>query len=220
MLIQKGESVDSFKEMSLMEYTRNLASKSPTPGGGGTAALTAALAISLGNMVGSLTVGKKKYRDVEDELKELMRQGDALRLKLLDLIDQDAAAFQPLADAYGLPKETEEEKRYKQMVLEEALRQAAEVPMEILRTSAEVISLLEAFAKHGSRLALSDAGCGAALAEAAVKSAALNVTINTKLMKDRETAKALNSEVLELMTVCSNRASAVCQSVYEELIQQ
>ncbi len=210
--------MDSFNEMSLMEYSESLASKSPTPGGGGTAALVAALAVSLGNMVGSLTVNKKKYAQVEEDILQAMKQGEELRIKLLNLIDEDAKSFEPLSKAYGLPKETEEEKRYKAMVLENALKNAAKPPMEILRTCMDVASLLEEFASKGSRLALSDAGCGAALLEGAMKSAALNVTINTKLMKDREHAKELNTEVLEILTTYTKKTESIYSSVYEELI--
>ncbi len=212
--------MDSFNDMSIAEYTEQLSSKSPAPGGGGTAALCAALAVSLGNMVASLTVGKKKYAAVEREMKDLIEQGTSLRKKLLSLIDQDAEAFLPLAAAYSLPKETEEEKLHKRAVLEEALVNAADVPMEILKTCMDVVVLLEQAGEKGSRLAVSDAGCGAALCSAAIKSAALNVFINTKLMKNRETAKAMNTEVLEIMTEYSNRAQDVYQSVYEELITQ
>ncbi len=212
--------MDSFKELSLHEYTQALSGKDAVPGGGGTAALTAALAISLGNMVASLTVGKKKYAAVEQDMQDLKAKGEALREEFLLMIDQDAAAFSPLAKAYSLPKETKEQREYRDVIMEEALRQAALAPMEVMRRGTEVVALLEEAAAKGSRLAVSDAGCGAALIAAAVKSAALNVLINTKMMKDRDLARELNSELLDIVEEYTKRAEKIYQDVYEELIIQ
>lgn len=180
---------------SLDTFSAKLASAAPTPGGGGAAALAGALAIALGNMVGSLTVGKKKYADVEARIIELNEQAEVLRGKLLQQMNEDAEAFEPLSKAYGIPKDdpTRDE------TLEKCLHAAAEPPMNILRLSCEAMDLIAEYAEKGSRLVISDAGCAAAMAEAAIRSAALNVAINTRLMKDRDYAEAMNKELDSLL---------------------
>ena len=166
-------------------FTEELASPAPVPGGGG----------ALGDMVGELTVGKKKYADVEEDVKALMVNAQELRRRFLELIDGDAEAFAPLAKAYGIPKDdpTRDE------VMEKALKVACGVPMDIMRTCAEALDLIEEFAAKGSKLAISDAGCGAILCKAAMQAASLNVFINTKSMKDRACAEALEKEANELL---------------------
>lgn len=173
---------DNMLDRSCNEFMNALASKEPVPGGGGASAYVAALGMALGNMVGSLTVGKKKYKDVEPEILELMKQGEGLMERLKELVSEDAVAFLPLSDAYRLPSGTEEEKAFKEAQIQKALPEAARVPMEIAKLSVEVIRLQQTFAEKGSVLAVSDAGCGTEFARAALKSARLNVLINLKLM--------------------------------------
>ena len=139
-------------------------------------------------MVGSLTVGKKTYADVEEEIIECKKQADEIAKEFLELMDKDAEAFEPLSKAYGLPKSTPEELAKK----EEALNTACSVPIEIMKTCARGIDLVEVFAAKGSRIALSDAGVGATLLKSAMQGASLNVYINTKSMKDRRKAEELN----------------------------
>lgn len=195
--------------MEIAEYVAALGSKSPVPGGGGTAALVGALSISLGKMVGSLTVGKKKYATVRDEMLSGMAEAERLSSELLRLVDADAEAFEPLSRAYSLPKETEEEKAHKAAVMEECLRNAANVPFAILETLSKVTPLLSFFAANGSVLALSDAGCGAALAAGAAKSALLNVLINTKSMTDRAYSEDLSFRAQKLCGEIVDEAEAV-----------
>ena len=176
-------------------FTQELASPAPVPGGGGASALAAAIGISLGDMVGELTVGKKRYADVEQDVRSLMERSQALRIRFLELVDADAEAFAPLAKAYGIPKDdpTRDE------VMENALKVACGVPMDIMRACGEALDLIEEFAAKGSKLAISDAGCGAVLCKAAMQAASLNVFINTKSMKDRACAEALEKEANELL---------------------
>ena len=201
--------MESLVNMNLETYVSALGSKSPVPGGGGTAALAGALAASLGQMVGSLTVGKKKYAAVEEEMRKALSEAKALSDDLLSLVDRDAAAFEPLSKAYGLPKDTEEEKAYREEIMEKCLHDAAEVPFAILVTLAKVTPLLSFFAANGSVLALSDAGCGAALAAGAAKSALLNVLINTKSMTDRAHAEELSFKAQKLCGEITDDAEAV-----------
>ena len=179
---------------SCRTFVEVLASNAPTPGGGGAAALVGAVGTALGNMVGSLTVGKKKYAAVEAEMVELKGRCDRLQAELLDLVKRDADCFAPLAAAYGLPKDTEEQREYKAKVMEEATLVACSVPMEIMEKCCEAIEVIAVFAEKGSRLAVSDAGCGAACCKAALMSASLNVFINTKSMTNREKASELNAK--------------------------
>ena len=123
-----------------------LGSKAPVPGGGGASALVGAVGTALGNMVGALTVGKKKYADVEEEMKELMAKATTLQDELLHLIERDAEVFEPLSKAYGMPRETEEEKAEKARVMEIVLKDACSVPMEIMEKCCEAIDLIVEFA--------------------------------------------------------------------------
>ena len=184
-----------FIDKTVAEFTKELASSAPVPGGGGASALVGAIGISLGDMVGELTVGKKKYADVEEDIRALMARAQDLRVKCLTLIDGDAEVFAPLAKAYGIPKDDPD----RESIMEKALKGACEVPMEIMRTCAASLDVILEFAKKGSKLAISDAGCGAICCKAAMQAASLNVYINTKSMKDREYAKALEDEADALL---------------------
>lgn len=198
---------------TVTSFTEVLASPAPVPGGGGASALAGAIGIALGDMVGELTVGKKKYADVEEDVKALMVRAQSLRRKFLDLVDGDAEAFAPLAKAYGIPKDDPDRER----IMEEALNTACGVPMEIMRACAEAIGIIAEFAEKGSRLAVSDAGCGAVLCKAAMQAASLNIYINTKSMKDRETAKALEEEADRLLAEWPPRADAIYAGVMQSI---
>ncbi len=198
-----------FSNSSLPEFTELLASSDPVPGGGGASALVACVGIALGDMVGELTVGKKKYADVENEVRGLMEKAQSLRKNLLVLIDADAEAFAPLARAYSIPKDDPSRAE----IMEAALKTAAGAPMEILRACAKALDLIRGFAEMGSRLAISDAGCGALFCKAAMEAAALNVFINTKLMQDREYARSLEQEADALLQKYRREADDIYELV-------
>lgn len=181
------------------EFTEVLAGSSPVPGGGSVSALTGALGAALGNMVGSLTVGKKKYADVEDEIKSLMAEAEAVRSELLDLVQKDIDIFEPLSGLYGMKADTAEEKAEKDKLMEKALNDACMVPINIMESCGRAIELAAEFAEKGSRLAVSDAGASAILCKSALQAASLNVYINTNSMKDRERAKELNERCTLLL---------------------
>lgn len=189
----------NYEELSCNDFIHVLASNSPVPGGGGAAALVGAIGMALGNMVGSLTVGKKKYEAAEAEMIMLKEKADRLQQELLHLINKDAELFEPLSRAYRLPKDTEEEKALKAGIMEKALRDACTVPLAIMEKCCEAIDLLGDFTKKGSSLAVSDAGCGAACCRAALQSAGLNVFINTRLMADRSFADEINERANKLL---------------------
>lgn len=182
-------------EKNVDKFLADLASSAPTPGGGGAAALCGALGIALGNMVGNLTLGKKKYADVQEDIAELNAKAEALRAGFVALVDADAEAFAPLSRAYSIPKDDPA----RDEIMEPALLRAAEAPLEIMRKCAEAIDLISGYAAKGSALAISDAGCAAALCGAAMEAAALNVKINTKSMKNRAVADNINAEMNELL---------------------
>ena len=206
-----------FSTVPCNEFVEVLASKAPVPGGGGASALVGAIGTALGNMVGSLTVGKKKYADVEEEMYELKGKADALQKELLHLIERDAEVFEPLSKAYGMPRNTEEEKAEKARVMEIVLKDACSVPMEIMERCCEAIDLIEVFAEKGSTLAISDAGVGATFCKAALEGASLNVFINTKSMKNREYADELNKKADEMLSVYTKKAEEIYQSVAARL---
>ena len=203
----------SMNDLSLKAFSEELAAKTSVPGGGGAAALTGALAAALGSMVGNFTVGKQKYANVEKDILALMEKADDLRNKLLQCIEEDAAGFEPLSKAYAIPKDAPG----RDETLEKCLKDAAAVPMKIVILSCQVIDLQEEFAAKGSTLMISDAGCGAVLAWSAIYAAALNVYVNTKLMKDRAYAEDLNKQVEAHMDFYWKKAEKVYEDVLARL---
>ncbi len=200
----------SMNDLSVKSFAQELAAKVSVPGGGGASALVGALAAALGSMVGNFTLGKKKYADVEPDIIVLMEKAENLRNELLACIDKDAEGFEPLSRAYGLPKDAPG----RDETLEKCLHDAAAVPMEIAELSCKVIELSEEFAAKGSKLMISDAGCSAVFAWSALYGAALNVRVNTKLMKDREYAAGLDKRIDSLMEEYWKRADKVYEDVY------
>ncbi|MDR3225963.1 MAG: cyclodeaminase/cyclohydrolase family protein [Clostridiales Family XIII bacterium] len=195
------------------EFVFELSSRNPTPGGGGASALAGALGVSLGGMVANLTIGKPNYADGEDELKQLKVSAYRVQKELLELIQKDADAFGPLAGAYRMPADTDEALESKTRVMEAALKEACLVPLEMMKRCAEAIGLLERLAVLGNRLALSDAACGAALAAAAMRSAWLNVTVNTVSIRDEAFAVRVNDTGKALMQEWLPRAEAVYEAI-------
>lgn len=182
------------KDLTVSTFLEELSSKKPTPGGGGAAALGGAQGVALGEMVINLTLGKKKYADVEEEMQLLLVRLEEIRAEFLRLADEDARVFAPLAAAYGLPSGSEEEKRHKDEVLETHLLAASLVPKAVMEQAVEAIKIMDILAHKGSRLAVSDVGVGVSFLRTALLGAKMNVSINTKFMKQRETAKQLDQE--------------------------
>ncbi len=182
-------------QVSCREFVKVLASDAPAPGGGGAAALVGAIGTALGNMVGSLTLGKKKYADVQDEIIALKAKCDTLQTELLNQVEADEINFLPLAKAYGIPKDDPT----RDTVMEEATIIACSTPMKIMELCCEAIDAIKVFAEKGSRLAVSDAGCGAVCCKAALQSASLNVFINTKSLKNRAVAEEMNKKANDML---------------------
>lgn len=210
----------SFVKESCEQFVESLAAKDPVPGGGGASAMVGAIGAALGNMVGSLTVGKKKYADVQEEIRLMIEETGMLREALLSCVQKDAEVFAPLAKAYGMPKETEAERAEKALVMEKSLKDACSVPMEIMTLCCKSIELCEKFAEKGSKLAISDAGAGATLCKAALQAASLNVFINTKAMSDREYAKEMNLRADTMLDLYVTRADNVLRNVYKDIREE
>lgn len=206
-----------FTEYSCENFVDVLSTKEPVPGGGGASALVAAIGMALGNMVGSLTVGKKKYADVEEDIISLKEKAAKLQKEFINLVEEDAKAFEPLSRAYGMPKDTDEEKAEKDRVMELVLKDACLVPMDIMRKCCEAIEVCEEFAQKGSVIAISDAGVGAALLRSALLGASLNVFINTKSMKNRDYAEEINREAENMIAEYVKRADDIFNNVNDRL---
>ena len=198
-----------FAQASCTEFVTVLASNAPVPGGGGASALVGAIGTALGNMVGSLTVGKKKYADVEEEIIALKAKCDQLQKDLLDQIALDAKGFEPLAKAYGIPKDDPN----RDQIMEDATLVACRVPMKIMELCCESLDAIQVFAAKGSRLAVSDAGCGAVCVKAALQAASLNVFINTKTLQNRELAEEMNKKCLGMLDKYCAMADEIFETV-------
>lgn len=201
------------KEMAVDGFLEDLSSKKPTPGGGGASALGGALGASLGLMVVNLTLGKKKYVQVEEEFLGYLERLTALREDFLRLADEDALAFAPLARAYGLPAETEEERLQKETVLEVHLFRAAMVPIQVMETAIRALDMMDSLAEKGSRPAVSDVGAAVQFIRTSITGAIMNVWINTKSMKNREKANELNEYADTLLKNGTEKADFIYRTV-------
>ena len=205
------------ESMTIQEFLDVLSSKEPVPGGGGASALAGALGNALGQMVSNLTIGKKKYALVEDEIKELAERMKGIQGQFTQLADQDAKVFAPLAKCYSLPSGTEEEKAYKAEVMEARLLDASLVPMKIMEKAAEMLEIMDILADKGSRMAVSDVGVGVQFIRTALLGAVMNVYINTKSMKNREKAEEMNEKAERLIREGTEAADRIYQKVLGQL---
>ena len=204
------------KEQVIQDFLDVLSSKEPVPGGGGASALCGA--VGNAQMVANLTVGKKKYAEVEPEVKEHLEKMVKLQAEFTALADDDAKVFAPLAKAYSLPSETEEQKAYKAEVMETNLLAASAVPLQIMEKSMQMLTILDRLADIGSRMAVSDVGVAVQSTRAALLGAAMNVYINTKSMKDRNKAEELNNSANKMIEEGSRQADRIYDKVLKALI--
>lgn len=204
-------------EQRIYDYLEVLASKAPVPGGGGASALGGALAAALGQMVANLTVGKKRYADVEEEMQGFLCALNICQMEMTALADKDAEVFAPLAAAYGLPSETEEQKAEKDRVMEENLLAASLVPIQIMEKAVGIMAVLAEMEQKGSRMAVSDVGVAVQFARTALMGAVMNVYINTRSMKNRERAEELNRQAKELLREGIEKADVIYDRVLKKL---
>lgn len=187
------------KDKSVQTFLDELASKASTPGGGSAAAIMGAMSAALLSMVANLTVGKKNYADVEQDMQKLLQRTEELRAELAGMVKADVEVFDKVMAAYGMPRETEEEKATRSAAIQVALKQATDVPLECARLCAEVIRLSEPMAEMGNTNVISDAGVGVLAAYAALRSAALNVYINLGGIKDPEFVEDRKAQLENLL---------------------
>ncbi len=187
------------KEAAIEKFLDALASQSATPGGGSAAAILGAMGAALVSMVCNLTIGKKKYADVEGEMKDVLRKAEAVRRRLTGMIQDDVKAFDMVMGAYGMPKETDAEKAAREKAIQAALKQATEVPLACAHAAREVIDLAAIASAKGNLNVISDAGVGVLAGYAALRSAALNVFTNARMITDKTFAEAKLNELNELM---------------------
>ena len=202
---------------SCEKYIEILSSKAPVPGGGSVTALVGALGIALGQMVGNLTVGKKKYADVETEIRELLEKAECLQKEFLYLVDEDARVFEPLSKGYRMPQSTAQEQKVKKLALEAASRDACMVSMKIMEKCCEAIDIIEGFTTKGSRIVMSDAGIGILFCKAALQGASLNVFVNTRSMINKEDAEYFNSLAEKIVSIYTSKADTVFEYVNQYL---
>ena len=206
------------EEKKICEYLEVLSSKAPVPGGGGASALAGALGNALGQMVVNLTVGKKKYAEVEEEMQEYLERLKTMQQEFLHLSDRDAEVFAPLAECYRLPSATPEEKEHKETVMEEKLLDASMVPVEIMEKALELLEILDVLADKGSRMAVSDVSVAVQFTRTALLGAVMNVYINTKSMKNREKAEEINQGAKRMIKIGTSQADEIYEKVLAQLV--
>jgi formiminotetrahydrofolate cyclodeaminase len=204
-------------QMPVNDFLDALASKSPAPGGGGGAAMAGALGAALASMVCNLTVGKDKYAAVQDDIRSMLEKTESLRHQLTTLVEADEEAYNVLSAAYRLPKDTDEQKKARTAAIQKALINATATPMEIAQACVEVLALCGPIAEKGNVAAVSDAGVGALLAEAALRSAALNVQINLAAIKDAKFVADSSRQLKRLLRGKSRLKERIVKNVIAKL---
>jgi len=204
-------------DKKVSNFLDELASSSPTPGGGSVAALAGALGAALISMVGNLTVGKKKYEDVEKDIKKIISSSEKLRYELSQLTEEDVKAFNNFMATYKMPKETEDEKRMRTEKIQEALIKAARVPLKTAYKCLDIMILSQEIAEKGNINVISDAGVAVLMSEAALESAILNVKINLKMIKDEKIRKELSSSIKEILLKEKGQKEKVLKTIEEKI---
>lgn len=205
-------------EKSVREFINELASNSPAPGGGSVAALAGALGSALTSMVCNLTIGKKKYLSVEDEMKSILKQSEILREQFVLLIDKDTQAFNKVMEAYSLPKETEDQKALRTAAIEAATKEASLVPLEVMKHVIDALALAKIVAEKGNVNSISDAGVSALMLSASLESAALNVLINLQNITDIEFVGWKREEVNSLLNTSRKMTDEIMEIVNKKIL--
>lgn len=204
---------ERFMELSCEEFAERLAARTSVPGGGGACALAGALAAALCSMVGSFTIGKARFADVEDEVAGLMDEAEDVRFRLLELIEEDASGFSPLIEAYALPKGAPG----RDEAIEEAKEGACMAPLAMMGECCRAITLLERMGQIGTPTLASDVVTGALLALAALEGAGVNVSVNTAALRDRQQAARIDATCEELLEEYVGRARALADVIAEKI---
>lgn len=205
-------------DRSLNKFLDELASHSPAPGGGSVAALAGALGSALTSMVCNLTIGKKKYIDVEREMSNILDRSEDLRDKFTVLIDKDTEAFNKVMEAYGLPKDSEDQKALRAIAIQQATKEATLVPLEVMKHVIDALALTKIVAQKGNRNSVSDAGVSALMLKASLEAAAMNVEINLKGIEDTEFTGWKVEEVSSLQRTCKKDVEDILDIVRAKLV--
>ena len=199
--------------LTLNKFMDDLASAEPTPGGGGAAAAMGSMGVALLSMVARLTLGKKGYEGVIDEMQRQLDESESLRVRLFELVDQDAQAFNQLMAAYRLPKENDDQKATRADAIQKGLQEATKVPLACAEACAAGIRLAARSAETGNRNVISDTGAGVLALQAALRASALNVSINVPSIKDKDFAEMALNSATSLLEECLPMAEAVHERV-------
>lgn len=206
-----------FAEKPLNDFLTDVSSSSPTPGGGSVAALAGSLGAALTAMVSRLTIGKKKYADVQQHMEGIMTSADNLRNKLVELVERDSEAFNKVMQAFSLPKETDDEKSRRSSAIQEATKTASLAPLEVMELTATGIDMTAIVAEKGNVNSISDAGVGALLFHAACAGAALNVRINLATLQDKAFVDQTSARVTQIEQHVEQRAKEIMAKVNQAL---
>jgi len=205
------------KDTSIELFLDDLASRNPTPSGGSAAAVMGAMGAALVSMVCNLTIGRTQYRDFEEELKSVLTKAEGLRRDLIKMIEEDMQAFDGVMRAYRMPRLTKDETATRAQVIQTALKTATLVPMRCCRACGEVIILGRVVGDKGNRNVVSDAGVATVAAYAALRSAALNVFTNAKVITDRIFAEKQLVELEQLLSEAATATEASYELVKKKL---
>jgi len=198
---------------SVVEFVDVTASKEPVPGGGSVAALSGAIAAALGEMVANLTIGKKKYVEVEEEMKEIAEVMAGKRKDFIDFVDEDACSFDDVMKAFKMPKETDEEKAARTAKIQEGTKYAASVPLKVAKAAYGIMDMCEAVVVKGNKSAVTDGAVAAMMARTAVLSALYNTKINLGSIKDEDFVAKMTAEVNELEQNAIRREKEILDKV-------
>jgi len=204
-------------DKKVSNFLGELASNSPTPGGGSVAALAGALGAALISMVGNLTAGKKKYENIEEDIKKIVSSSEKLRYELSQLIEEDVKTFNNFMATCKMPKETEDEKRMRTEKIQEALIEAAKVPLKTAYKCLDIMILSREVAEKGNVNLIGDVGVAVLMAEAALESAILNVKINLRMIKDEKVRTELSSSIEEILLKEKGQKEKVLEIVEEKI---
>ena len=205
--------MSNIPQWSCEKFADETFSSAPVPGGGGVAALVGSIGAALAGMVCNLTTGKKKYAQYEADIQRIIGEAQALMDELMAQIDRDAENFYPLSKCYGLPANTEEEKAEKEQKMQAALKVAITAPIDIVRLAYKAIALHKELAEKGSKLAVSDVGCGVLCLKAAMQCGWLNVKINLKSITDAAYVQSVKDELLPML----DEGARLCDAIYEKV---
>ena len=205
-------------EKSVTKFLDELASKSPAPGGGSVAALAGSLGSALTSMVCQLTIGKKKYAGVEKEMKKVLEQSEDLRRKFAELVDEDTEAFNKVMEAYGLPKDSDDQNALRTAAIQEATKEAALVPLSVMNHIIDALALTRVVTEKGNANSISDAGVSAFMLRTAAESAALNVQINLQSIIDSEFVGWRSDEVATLLRTAQSATEEILAVVRKKIV--